>query len=108
MGTRATGNWAMRPLPLLKISLLQSAMRWRLSARQRAAFVAPHQAGVATTSAARIAASLRCSRATGTSSASIDLLMRDRTPLNFGGIDGQSDEEENQTQGRGVDESDAC
>jgi hypothetical protein len=34
--------------------------------------------------------------------------MRDRTPHKFGGIDGQSDEEENQTQGRGVDESDAC
>ena len=33
--------------------------------------------------------------------------MRDRTPHKFGGIDGQSDEEENQTQGRGVDESDA-
>jgi hypothetical protein len=44
----------------------------------------------------------------GTSSASIDLLMCDRTPHKFGGIDGQSDEEENQTQGRGVDESDAC
>ena len=34
-------------------------------ARQRPAFVAPHQAGVADPSAATIAASLRCSRANG-------------------------------------------
>ena len=33
--------------------------------------------------------------------------MRDRTPHKFGGIDGQSDEEENPTQGSDVDESDA-
>jgi hypothetical protein len=31
----------------------------------------------------------------------------DRTPHKFGGIDCQSDEEENQTQGCGMDESDA-
>jgi hypothetical protein len=37
----------MQPLPLPKIRPLQSAVRWRPGARQRAALVAPHQAGVA-------------------------------------------------------------
>jgi hypothetical protein len=42
-----------------------TACQNHLQTGQRAARVAPRQAGVPTTSAARFAASLRCSRATG-------------------------------------------
>jgi hypothetical protein len=56
----------MQPLSLPKIRPLQSPVRWRPEARQRAAIVAPHEAGVADNVGGRIAASLRGSRATET------------------------------------------